>query len=428
MIHRCSLALVVLALASPAAAEVVSLETLERRALEQNPSLDAVSAQARGARAALRKAKSAHQPRLGLSIDGTASPGRQLVTVRDETGTSYLVQGSRELGDTGAFEPQLRYGLGLDLDSNLYDFGRTSLAIAAGKTTHAAVQAQREAARSELAHAVRDAYLIWLNAHELARYAGEAAGEAQTARERAAALVSEGSLPRAELAPAEAEALLSRIEHERALGELANARLALEQVVGAPLPENGQPDLSILERSPIPATKVEVPRLRALRLEQSAARLTARSYRRERAPRLAATTSAGLRFQGYQAFPAYSVGLSLIWAAWDGGIAAADAEIQEARAAELEARMREERQRAELEISRAKLEAESAEARLELADSLQRAAETHVREVQAGYETGARDLTELHQAKALFRRALSEVLAAKLARAASALRTAPVAR
>ena len=320
----------------------------------------------------------------------------------------------------------MRNSVMLETQANLYDFGRTSAAIKAGRAAQTAASSQGAVTREQLVGQVRSAYLAWLSAFSVQRIAAQAARDAEAMRARIAAYVSEGVRPRAELAPADAEALLSKLEAERAQGDLEQARLALEYAVAGPLPESAEPDLGELEQTQLPQAPEESALSRTLTLQRSAAQNTALMHQRERAPILGAVGSAGVRGQAYSVFPTYALGVTFSWPLWDGGIAAADADAARAQAAGFDAQLRQEQQRAAHDRKEADLQASHANTRLELATALLATAEAHAREAQEAYELGVQDQSHVSQARTLLRRAHTEVLLAKVARTEARLRTQPM--
>jgi outer membrane protein TolC len=411
-----------------ARAEVVTLPALEALALKARPTLDAGSARARAAEAEIDKARSSRYPTLGLEVDSSLAPGRKLVTIQ-AAGTSgeenqYVVQAARKISDTGAFKPQLRNELGLQLNGNIYDFGRSNAAIEASRAQHASAQAEEEAARTAIVRGVRGAYLAWLGASELHAIAEQAAKDATGRREHVEALISEGVRPTADLSPARADEMLAQLELERARGDLRTAALDLEQAVGSPLPADAQPDRSLLQSDVAPVAAPEDPALRALELQQHAANAAARAEENARNPLLTGNAAAGLRTQGLSVFPLYTIGIGFALPLWDGGVSSANASAARAHAAEIEAHVRERQQARAGEVDRAHVDAENADSRLQTASGLLEIAQQRTHEAEQAYELGVVGLDQLAQARSLLRRAQTEIVLARIARAEAALRLA----
>jgi outer membrane protein TolC len=405
--------------AVPAAAEVVTLKALEQLALQNRPALAAGSARTRAAHAEIERVEGAYYPALSLEAQSSLSPGRELVEVDEDV----VVQGARTIGNSEAFAPRLRNELDLELRSNLYDFGRTSAAIDAGRAQHASAQAEEEAARTAIVLAVRAAYLGWLGQSELLAIAEQTAADAERSSLRVHALIAEGARPQAELSVARADEMLAKLELERARGAQRAARLALEHAVGGKLAKNAEPDRALLEASAAaPAAGGDDAALRALALKQRAARADARRIDRADAPVLGGVLAAGVRQQGEDVFPNYAVGLSFSLPLLDGGISAAAAAAARARADALAADLEAERTRRRDARERAALDRENARSQLATATALLEVATQRAHEVEQGYELGALGIEPVAQARALLRRAQTEMLHAKLAYAEAELR------
>jgi outer membrane protein TolC len=411
--------------AAAARAEVVTLASLERLAVQERAALAADAARARAARADVERARSGYHPSIELQAQSSLSPGRKLVTVQDTSGDPYLVQGARGLDDGGAFEPQLRNDVSLELRANLYDFGRTSSAVEATRARASATQAEADRTREAIVIAVRTAYLGWLAASELRQLAAQSAAEAKARQMRVEALIAEGARPEADLSPARADAMLVELELERSQGDLRSTRLALEQAVGKPLPETAEPDHTMLDFATGAPASARSATLLMLDRQHEAARKQARAHDKADAPVLAGSATGGLRVQGETPFPAYGVGLSFTLPLWDGGASSASSRAAQARSDELSALIAEHEQSERDERQRSQLEAQNAQARLLAAQALLEVCKQRLHEAEQSYELGAGGIEALGQARGMLRRATTEVVLAKLAGARARLGLAP---
>lgn len=434
-----------LALASVAHAEVIELAELEKRALEKHALLTMSALRERAASAEIRQAESAYKPRIGLNVDANAAPGRALRKLPGQLPgqDDFYVQGVPSLGRENlgqAFLPRPRVGAGVQFDAYLYDFGRTEAAVAVGRAKKRAAEADGELSRKQIIAMVRGAYLGWLSAELIYAIAAKASADATQRSARVAALIEEGARPRTDFAPVDADRLLSELERERAEGELENARLTLEASVGEPLPEAAEPDPGLLELDASMRAPEPDPALRVLAQQRLGLEASARLSRKQRAPLLSTTLSAGVYGQltqtakqdepgewnyGFSAFPAYSLGLSLTVPLWDGGETKAAAEAAEARAAELGLQSESSERERQQELVRAHADVEHAQKRHAMAEQLRVVCTTRVSDAEAGYELGAMQFDQVQQARALLRRAETEVVLAQVARAEAILRVAP---
>jgi outer membrane protein len=431
-------------LTQTAAAELVELKQLEQRALERHALAQAGAAHERAAAANVREAESAYRPRIGLNVDSNLAPGRRIIDVREaqtpeqilarETASVYQVQGVAALGSGSnrAFVPQWRSTANVTIGANLYDFGRTSAAVAASRAKLRSSKVENEQTRAQVVASVRLAYLSWLSAHQLRRLSESASVDGLRRSERVNALVQEGARPRAELAPVEADRLLSQLEFERASGDLEGARLMLEQSVGEPLSESAEPDLRVLDVQPeaVPRSSTD-PQLRMLVHQRAALEATARMQRRAGLPVISASAAAGIGVQtpvdesDFKALPSYVVGLGLSVPLWDGGGSRAAADATEAQADALRLRLESASSEREHEQKRAELDAAYALRRQKTAEQLVTVCTTRVTDVEAGYELGAMQFDQVQQARSLLRRAETELVMAKVARAEAILRFLP---
>jgi outer membrane protein TolC len=433
-----------------ARAEVVKLETLEQRALENRPALLRENARAHAAEADLRKAASAYYPQFSLKADTSVGPGRQLLRVGGDPNddNSYLVPGAPPLGKGNTRNALIGYprtGVELAASANIYDFGRTQAATTAGHEGHAAALATRALTEAELRSAVRESYLGWLLSNELLRLATDAHAESTARRERVAALIAEGARPKGELTPARADELLAQLELERAERDLATARLALEHAVGVPLEAAAEPDPMLLQAdTALPDRTERDERSRRMLLQRfKAAKAAAEAQATLSRPQLGIGLSAGMRISTQQVFdvdqlnpdgslgakeglktnvfPLYTAGLTLNVPLWDGGYTRASADAARARADEAKADLKEFEQERDFTQSQAELDARAALTRLKTAEELVEVCAARLKDAEAGYELGASSIELIGQARSLLRRARTEELMARADHAAARL-------
>lgn len=413
-------------------AEVVELLSLERIALEHHALLRAGAARERAAWAEVRQTASAYHPRVGMAADGTAAPGSRLIAI---PGSDYLVQGARTIDKHGAFQPQIRAGASVTVAANLYDFGRTSAAVAASRAQHAAVEGAQVLTRTEVVIGIRSAYLAWLSAFELHKLAVAANIDAAARAERVQALIGEGARPHGDLVPVQTDSVLAELELKRARGQLKAAQLILEQASGVQLSDTAEPDPKVLEAQPEPkSTQRAHPSTFSLKQQRSALEATARMHRRERLPILATSLGLGVgaRFQDTNGslktylFPTFIAGLSLTVPLWDGGAAKSAADAAEARMEELSVQLESSERAAKQDRERALTDAENAQELEETASRLIELCRARVRDTESGYELGAMQFEQVHQARASLRHAETEMIQARIARAEAVLRIKPV--
>jgi outer membrane protein len=433
------LALLSVGVTSSAAAEVVPLAELEKRALERHVSLLAAEARERAAQAGVREARSSYMPHLGMQIDANAQPGRNYYKVRPEGKTSpdddIFVQGANAFGKgvpdevkRRAVTPVFRTTALLQLTSTLYDFGRTAAGVAVSRARLEATRAENEVTRAEVVAVVRGAYLTWLSAVELHRIAADATADGQKRSERVSALITEGARPRGDFAPVEADRLLSQLELERAVADLEQARMALEYAVGEPLSERAEPDLKLLEAQFKTEGTRPDPTLRMLVFQRSVLEATARLQRKAGMPAFTAGVGGGFGIQAnpeLRFIPSYQAGVGLSIPIWDGGGSNAGADATDARVDELRLRLEDAQAERNQEHAKAALEAAHALNRQATAQQLIDICKARVTDTETGYEMGAMQFDQVQQARSMLRRAETELVMAKVAHTEALLRTAP---
>ncbi len=141
---------------------------------------------------------------------------------------------------------------------------------------------------------------------------------------------------------------------------------------------------------------------------------------------LSVGASTGVRAQSGNVFPNYSAGVKLTVPLWDGGLAKAAAEASRARGDELGARVREQRREQDFERDRTRKTVAQFGEQLVLARALHEQCERRLKESEQGYDAGALGIEQVYQARAMLRRAESEVLAVLSARTRAVLSAQPV--
>jgi len=228
-----------------ARADVVKLADLEARALSQRPEVAASAARVRGAAAEIDAVESTYYPQISASLDGTVAPGRALIPYKAD-GKDYLIAGSQTLSESGALQPQPRYGANVAARGTLYDFGRTRSALDAARAKQRASEADASARAQVLVLEVRAAYLRWAVAQELWGLTRQAEAESKGRADRVAGLIAEGAAPPSAATSASAQANAAASESERAELELETARLELGYLSTRDLGPDALPEPSLL--------------------------------------------------------------------------------------------------------------------------------------------------------------------------------------
>jgi outer membrane protein len=423
-----------------AAAETLTLEEIEARAQRERPELRERRASIDRANAELAAVRAKTRPTLGARADLSLAPGGELVTVRDPGGDTFLVQGARTLGQSGALVPQPRYAASLAGKLTILDFGRTTLGVRAAESAISAERASLIQAKVELVRAARQAYLDWIEAHQTWQLAQRDAEltSARTANVRE--LILEGARPATDATLSAYDEQLAKLREARARRASLLAFESLAAAVQSPLPPGSAPDLDVIEPEPstpaapsdAPPAPLETPAsdqdkgLQALDRQREAALSAAQAADRTHAPTLEAAAEIGVQGQDERVFPAYRAGLSLSIPLFDGGAQSALADQHRAEARGLEAR----RQRLQSQLAArrhaAESELRSAAEELSMSLGLLATAETLLSEAEDHYRSGSDTLERVLSAQRSLVQARREVLASKLDNAKARLELAPI--
>lgn len=275
-----SIVLLLVAGSGQARAEQLSLNDCLQLAKQQNPTLQTEAVNLPLAAEQIRESRSAYLPQVDLSGGYTTQADPQQV----------LMSGRSEPTQDKSYAH-----LSLSAEQLLYDFGRT-------KSEVTAMQAQADAAGSELSGSVQDlllstsqAYFQVLAAQQLLKSAREEVVQVEEHRRVAQALHEQGVVTRNDLLQAEVRLAASRQQQLVREGGLDNAWLALNYLIGRT--NDSRAELEILSLPDLPpelaAASLELrPELTAQqqRVAAAAARVEVMrsSYRPELFARLAA--------------------------------------------------------------------------------------------------------------------------------------------
>ncbi len=409
-------------LATAVRAQVVTLRSLEQKALAHRAALGAERAKASRARAEIELAQAARYPDLTFETDAALAPGNSLIVVRDTSGHDYRVLGSRPIGNSGAFTPEPRYGASVALRGPIYDFGRTENRVEAAEATSRAAAADVGAARAAVTRQVQQTYLDWTMAVAEAQIAQRAFANAEARRKATAGYVEEGKRPRSDLLTARVQEAQSRLDLVEAQGRVTTGRLALERAAAVSLPASASPESGLLDMAP-PAEKPRAtPALKALRQRRDAAQASARAHAHTWAPVLSGLAQAGVYGQKATVFPSYRVGITLSVPLWDGGTEHAREDIARATADELSAQASDLGRSLSSAEAMARADYQSASARVKVADEFLNAAQAAVAAAEERYQLGDGSVEDVIKARAQANEASLRLLHARGARTDAVLR------
>jgi outer membrane protein len=431
-----------------AGAQILTLEEIEAKAQRPRPELDERQAAIARAQAELGVVQSSSAPMFAGRVDATLAPGGRMLEIRNpkEPDDIYFVQGSRGLGESEAFLPVPRYAAVLGGKLTLLDFGRTRLGVRAAEAAISAERASLIQAKVELVRQAREAYLLWLEAHQTWQLAERDAEVTAARTVSVRELISEGARPATDATLSAYDEQLARLRQARAERAVEAALQALSTAIQNELPPRSVPDLEVIEAEPAPEPPASDrppegppkkapdaapkpasdPALTALERQHQAALSAARAADHAGAPTLDASAELGIQGQDVQVFPAYRVGLSLSIPLWDGGRQTSQAAVHRAEAQGMEARLQALTRavRAREEAAQSRHRASSAELRLSL--MLLATAELMLSEAEEHYRSGSDTLERVLGAQRSLVQARREVLTAKLETARARLELTPV--
>lgn len=431
--------------ARPAAAQTLSLADIEAKAQRDRPELAQRRAEIDHANAELAGVRAKTRPTLAARGELALAPGGQLVPVEDDNGDTYLVQGSRSLGQgEEAFLPQPRYAAVLAGRWTVLDFGRSSFGQRAAEAGVSAGRASLLSAKVELIRAARATYLTWLEAHETWQLSHRDAEVTAARTASVRALIEEGARPRTDATLSSYDEKLARLRETRARRASDVAFDALAASVQSPLPQGATPDLAVLEVggaagaapgavAPKPqrgaggtGVGTKDPTLEVLQFQHDAALAAARAADRSIAPQLDLAADLGVQGQDGEVFPAYRAAVSISVPLLDGGAQSALADQHRAQARGLAARRQLVAEQLRLQRLSAQQALAAATEDLGLTLELLATAEALLAEAEDHYRAGSDTLERVLSAQRSLVQARREVLNSKLDRARARLEVEPI--
>jgi outer membrane protein len=224
--HKTTLLLAaLLALASAAGAEPLSLKDCLTRAAATNQGLKAESYQIAAAREDIQIAKSGLLPRIDLMAAYQAQPEAQAVKFGP------LVQETQQ-ADFALLD--------LTLYSTLYDFGKTRAREGAARSRRDAAEHSYSGSQQDLFLQVVRAYYGILEAYKLVQAADDEALQMTSHQKTAQALFEQGVVTRNDLLQAEVRVAASRQKQLSAMNGVDNGWLLLNYLTGAPARFRGE--------------------------------------------------------------------------------------------------------------------------------------------------------------------------------------------
>jgi len=255
MIKFCCALMLYLGIAAPftAQAELLTLDTCLQLARKQNSALQVERRTAQLALEQIQEADSRKYSRVNLDLGYTVQQAPQEVQLA---------------GRSEPTQEQSYAHLNLSAEQLLYDFGRT-------KSRSLAARAQASAAKSRLGSREQDLFLQTagafyrvLAAEQLLRSARKEVDQVAFHRKLAAALFDEGVVTRNDLLQAAVRLAASQQEQYARAGDLGNAWLELNSLLGRPASLRDELQSPSIPPQPLPAARDDLERRPDLAAQQ----------------------------------------------------------------------------------------------------------------------------------------------------------------
>jgi outer membrane protein TolC len=303
---------------------------------------------------------------------------------------------------------------GMGLEYTVFDFGRRSARREEGKSLRLAAIASFQQVNQDVAYRVVTAYYNLVTAQEHLEAARQIVKTAATTQQAAEAQLANGRATLPDILNAKAAAAQASYDLESSIGDEANARVALREVIG--VEPSDQISIQAPSNVPIPsevtssvAALVDAARQMRPDLEDLSQRLHAANAelsaaRAEQRPNLQLdgygeqsaiwpTTDYGTLGNANQTV--WSVGLKFQWSVFDGGQRRNEVRLAESKRRETEEVLREKQDSVAREVWSASVRFHTAVSQFEAAEILLTSAQTSYDASLDAYKYGVKNLVDL---------------------------------
>lgn len=381
------LPLAVLMLAPSALAAPVAMEDLVEKALIQSPTLQAARSAAVAQQERVTTARSDYWPQVSLSAGTT------------ETTSVSPTQNSQA--------PFNVSNTGISARQTLFTFGKLEAAVDQAEAQSEVAKSQAAMAAVEVAFAVRQAYLSWVQAAGLENQASEQIRFAETTLAEARARLKAGvaaqlDVTRAQTAVAQAKATLAT-----ARATTAQARRSLAAAIGQTAPVAGEPQfpptpaLASRPLAELEAAAGQHPDLRTAEGQLAAAQASRRAAERAGLPDLSADANYGLRAREFQPAQNMQAGLNFSWPLFTGFAITSQARAAEAQENTVRANFEARRLTVLRDVDNAYLALAGAKETVPAAKAALDAARANLKQAQGRYRAGVGSIIEVTDAQSL---------------------------
>ena len=388
------------------AVEAATVEECVRRALQDNPDVEAAVARIAAAEAALRQAQSAWLPMLSVSANyaRTDNPPQAFMMRLNQRALNMMAPSF----NPNAPDDTDNTRLSLLLKYRLFDFGARRAGVAGAQAMLQAREAMAQAVRNELAHAVTKAFYGVFQAQELAAVQSEQVRSLEESLRVARARLQQGAAVRADVLSLEVRLAQAQEDEVRARNAVALAVAGLNTALGganlrAEELQPPDPAASWIE-APDPeesdAALEAHPALRAAMAVVEARQAALRGAQAARRPVVNAFGSVDWDSPNASDYEhSYLAGVMVEWDLFTGGRLAGA--VAEARAEWEAARAEAQRTRHQLQwdLDDAQIRVREARERLAVTARAEESAAEALRLTKVRYEQGAAELAELLNAE-----------------------------
>jgi outer membrane protein len=409
--------LAALAVAAPALAApgVLTLEEALRLARERQPTL-------RQARAITLAASSrADEAKSGLLPQVVGTLGYQRTTA-NFVARPGVVPGNGPAGGGGTWFFYNFFNTGLAVNQLIYDFGQTSGRWRAQQANAAATEQSERATLLQITLNVRGNYFDARANKELTKVARETLDNQRKHLEQIEAFVKAGTRPDIDLFQARTDTANAEVAVIAAENAYEVSKATLNQAIGSEAPvdfdvsDEPMPPVEGEDAAPDQLFQQALaarPEVASLQDSLRAAQLTVRSFEGAYGPAIGA--SAGLT-QGGQALDRLtwnaSVGLSLTWPIYQGGLTKAQVREAEANVVAVEAQIEGLRQSVRVEVEQVRLSLRAAKAAVGAAREALQNARERLALAEGRYQLGIGSIIELGDAQVALTSAAAQLVQA----------------
>jgi outer membrane protein len=380
--------------------EALSLAAAEATALRHAPTLTQALGQVEAAEGRVEQARAGYLPQLNVTgvyqrTTGNYAP-RPGLTPMQLSQTSWTTQTYNYL-TFGASASQL-----------IYDFGATSGRWRSAEASRDAATWNRRVIESQTLLGVRRAFFQGRTQRDLVAVAADSVRNQERHLEQTTALVKAGIRPDIDVATVRTALANARVQLVNAQSSLAVAQAQLAQAMGAEvgagytLADDDLPAISGEDGAagPLVSRALEArPELANLENQRKAQALLVDATKGNYGPSLAATASATETGSFDRVVPNWYVGLSLTWAAFQGGFTRG--QVREARGnlTGLDGQFAAQRLQVQVDVEQARLGIGAAKATITAAEEALVNASEQLRLAEARYKQGLGSVIELDDAQ-----------------------------